>query len=400
MDILLVGTPTHQKFTGGSISLTQPIMLRTKAFQPYITDYQHTVTVEDSPYKPLNFRRGTIGIRVVAYQRLLVTPSSEHQFVNGSITFLRTGVASVGGLSRFSFWPTGYPDDPANVLLEATNPVSGVAGAQQGWSRISSIVHPSPTARFLGLGGKFMAVPHSPTGGVTYRNYVRKVQVEKAYADGSSFPTSYERARQVNVTVKPSRVNLAVVSSPAAENATKTTGVTFDGVTWDRFAVAAGTGGARIHASLSGLKTGKYYTIQAEVANDGASPITVLIDWVDLNATPYVILPGTRRVISTTGNRNGLAYDSTNRYGDVEVAGGSNFLIRNVMIERGTEVKPFFNGSTNSDTVWGGTAGASMSFLYKDRVARYAALQRILEKNVPMGIGVGDPQFGILPADW
>lgn len=387
----------EHNFRSGRITLTQGTVLRTYAFSSSIPDYQNLAT-DTSHGTRLNFRNGSIEFRGFPKTTLLMSRGGFYQFNRGTIGILAGEVPSVGAVSKFAFWPLTGAGDPADVLYEAQT-TAAAGGVGQGWGRISATFAPSKSARYIGVGGKWLAVPTSPSGGVTYRQYTRKVQVEKAHV-GGTFPSAYEKARQVNVTVKPQRVNLKT-SLVNALVAAKTSPVTFAGKTdWARF-TATGTGqGARVTADLSSLRTGEYYTTQWEVGNDTAAAVTVALDWCDADYTTYVIPAGTTRIVSVTGNRNGLAYDSTYRFADLVLSAAGSILVRNVMIERGTELLPYFDGSTSPDTIWGGTPYESRAYYYKDRASRYAAIKRILESNVPMGIGVGEPIFGVLPADW
>lgn len=391
--LILTGSRTHY-FPNGVITLTQGTLLRTFAYESAIPDYQHKVP--DASQGRLDLGSGSIKIRTEARTPLLLTSTPQHQFTAGEMTILSTGLPSTGAISKFAFWPTTAPGDPADILVDSqTSATAG--GVGQGYGRISATFHPTKDTRFIGVGGKWLNVQSSPQSGVAYRQYTRKVQVEKAHI-GGAFPSTYEKARQVNVFVRPERVNLTV-EQLLVISGTFTTGATFDGSSnWVQVTPAAGIANVRTRTPLTNLKTGQTYTVQFEVANPNSTEITVQVDWCDSNSTVYTIPAGRRQVVSASGNRGGAAYDSTFRFGDVQST--SVFMVRNPMIEKGSVLLPYFNGSTGPDMVWGGAVNSSESFYYKDRAARYAAIKRILEANTPMGIGIGEPTFGVLPADW
>lgn len=143
-----------------------------------------------------------------------------------------------------------------------------------------------------------------------------------------------------------------------------TTGVSYAGLTWDRFTEGTTTAGIlRTFASLAALTNGATYTTQYEVANDGASPVTISLDWCDTGFWGGSIAPGERRVISITGSK--ATYDAVYRFSDLVLGANQSILIRNTMIEQAPILKPFFNGSTPSDGTftysWSGTPNASWS---------------------------------------
>lgn len=92
---------------------------------------------------------------------------------------------------------------------------------------------------------------------------------------------------------------------------------------------------------------------------------------------------------------------------DIVQSGGGSLsplvLITNVLIEAGEpsfgEIPTYFDGSMLPDALWeqNGNPGNTRSYYYKNRAERRAALMRILAKHIPMGIGIAEPQFAVLP---
>lgn len=73
------------------------------------------------------------------------------------------------------------------------------------------------------------------------------------------------------------------------------------------------------------------------------------------------------------------------------------------LIERGepsgVAIANYFDGSSSPDCLWEQeqVPGKARSYYYKNRAERRVALMRILTANIPLGIGIGEPQFAVLP---
>jgi hypothetical protein len=70
-----------------------------------------------------------------------------------------------------------------------------------------------------------------------------------------------------------------------------------------------------------------------------------------------------------------------------------------VLIEEGTAIRPYFDGSMGSDYLWeqGGSANLSRSYFYEDYVERSYLIRTLLAENVPLGITTAVPQYAVLP---
>lgn len=73
------------------------------------------------------------------------------------------------------------------------------------------------------------------------------------------------------------------------------------------------------------------------------------------------------------------------------------FWVDASLIERSSLQQPFFCGDFpgGSDYLWrdGDVEGATWSYYYQDREARNYILTRLLQKNLPLGMKVGEPQY-------
>lgn len=183
-------------------------------------------------------------------------------------------------------------------------------------------------------------------------------------------------AETASATTFVARQNLFVYSY-AYNQTSRTTGINYDGKTWERYALNSGitSGHIRHYTNLSDLVNGATYTTQWEVANDGASAVTVWGDWCDSSSPVVVVNPGETKILTTTQTR--ATYDSTFRFADFNLNGaaGSSVLVRNVMIERGTFADSYFNGSSEASSdftySWAGTVNASVSNATAKRVTGY-----------------------------
>jgi hypothetical protein len=75
----------------------------------------------------------------------------------------------------------------------------------------------------------------------------------------------------------------------------------------------------------------------------------------------------------------------------------TQFWIDNVLVEAGTEVLPYFDGSFGSanylDYQWEGTAGLSRSYFYQQLAVKQHTISGILDKHTPIGITHAQPQY-------
>lgn len=79
------------------------------------------------------------------------------------------------------------------------------------------------------------------------------------------------------------------------------------------------------------------------------------------------------------------------------VASGTVFHIDNVIVEKTSVLGDYLDGDSDGgvDCLWDANRalGDGWSYYYENRIARNGALNRILAKNVPLGVTVGTPQY-------
>lgn len=148
---------------------------------------------------------------------------------------------------------------------------------------------------------------------------------------------------------------------PNAILASRVNDVMFGGDKWYQFSATGTPGGMR--QLVPGLIGGQAYTFSAEVANPGATAISLsLISVADTGGTMTTLQPGERKVITATGAR--ASYDGGYNFADVRGPSGTVFLLRRstVQVAPVNNVTPFNGDTLGSDTEryrW--TAGADSS---------------------------------------
>lgn len=393
-NLILARGSDFPKFRRGSVTFHMFQTVRPLTFSPIIEFYRGQIDPEDAPYKPLNFRKGRITARLVYGSRnLLLTHSQEVQFVSGRIGIQTTGLPSVGALTDFAIYPSTALADPADLLISDANaPVSG--GVTQPYQRLYATFAVGKGARYVGVGAKFMSVPNTGEGRI---QYIKKVQLEKAYP-GASLPTSWEPARQINVVVKPDRLN----HSPNPGFSVDTTDWT--GVT--RVANSAAASGFSGDVTLAGGASATVtHTVQVRAEKDyvaavyATSDVPITVNGISVSNVPTRILTAFSGPPEGAFVANLGLHDLNYAVGPASAPTTVRFF--SMLVEEGTVPGSYFDGSTNADTIWesGDTTGKARSYYYKNRADRYAAIKRILESNAPMGVGIGEPVFGTLPAD-
>ncbi|QFG12910.1 minor tail protein [Arthrobacter phage Mimi] len=144
------------------------------------------------------------------------------------------------------------------------------------------------------------------------------------------------------------RINLFNGSSQqVGSGATNTTGISYRGSTWNRLSTTSDGHGWRFNTNTADLVNGSVYAFQIELANDGASAVTVYLDWCDnvISGGTQVIQPGERRRVTVTGSR--ATYDATYKFADVALGlAGTNILWREPLVEKDSIKGQYFDGAT------------------------------------------------------
>ena len=422
MDIVLHPGGAAVIFDGGWISVTYTPTLRTYQSNPVIADYQDRIDPETYPgtlplelARPLDFRAGEISPYIPNIGLYLVLIGSESvQFPGGSLYIETTAVPAVGALTEFAAWPLTGREDP--VEFYATTGSSATSGGVgQAWTRLTAVValpdgrtKPFNRAPYLAVGSRIASVP---TG---EKQFLKKVMVEPA-AIGATLPSTYSKAREIQATIHPDRLNF--VTNPSFE--TNTTGWTLNPigytaatslvtstaqkkfgansglVTWP----TAGAPGSATGINVTSLVIGRKYIASVWVFVPTGSP-DVRLSVFGLASSQYtggIKNQWVRRSVVFTAT-------ATTHYVMVDTptpTAGNTCYIDGLMVEAGETLRDYFDGSFGPDYLWetAGVAHNARSYFYLNRAERYATVKRIIEQNVPLGIGVADPKFAVLPVE-
>lgn len=166
----------------------------------------------------------------------------------------------------------------------------------------------------------------------------------------------------------PAYENIAYPTSSGMTGATVTNGVAYMGTIWSRVTAVTGSGGvmARNIVSLNKLTPFQPYTASVTVANDGATSVSVALDWCDTNQVSIVLAPGETRRISTTGiGLPSRSYDAVYRFADLQILQSlteqKSILFKDWLIERGSTLNNYYSGMGDFHYAWTGTVDNSTS---------------------------------------
>lgn len=291
-------------------------------------------------------------------------------------------------------------------------------GVGQAWTRPYVSFVPDRDAKYMSVGARVVSMAQA-TAGQEHLNaqYLTNWQLERM-PPTTTQPRAYSPPREVQVFVKPDRLNYVV--NPTF--ATVTTG-------W-----AAGSGGALSRVSDGGNFVGEYvangggsdavvtattiaptfpgetwtlstdlrmmgqstnYRIQLRwwtAASTYISDSSIVVTAANLSLTEY------RRVSGTAVAPSNAAFVAARISPSTTLTNGNGFRFDRVVLEKTDEVLPYFDGSLGDDYLWetGKTANVNArSFYYEKRLDRGEAVKRAIRDAVPNGIGAGTAQFGV-----
>lgn len=386
-------------YQDGTVALHQYPNVRTPTFFSTIPDFHHLISADDGDVVPFNFRGGFISLHTAGPRNISISHSPNLQFTRGRLTFATNLSPAVGALTEFAVWDSTSPDPRDAYVQTATANNTGNIGSTA--TRHSAVFALPSTARYVGVGAKFIGMPG--TGTPKRYQHVKKIQLEKAPL-GGSYPTPYTEAREIETVVHPDRLNWSVNPSFWVDTA-NWTGLTrvANSLSSSGFVgsfTSGGSGTTVVTHVFPKLYAGKTYLVRTRVqASDIAQVVqsvtgAALVQKIDVTAHAAPELA----VMSITPMVTGAV---TVTY-TVSYAIGVTVNFYHMLAEKTTALTAtYFDGSTSGDHVWeqGGTTGATRSYYYKNRAERYAALMRALTDHTPMGIGIGLPQFGVLPKE-
>lgn len=328
---------------------------------------------------------------------------------------------------------TGY-DDYALAYAMFVPPLDYVvSGGEYLWRR----------AAFAAFGWSFAAVPAGACENLT------DVQVEFARFNGSGpiLPSPFQPPRQIQTNLAPDRLNLCTNPSfevsvanwsatgagsslaRASGMAVQDAGV-YGGVTY-----SAGTSCMQVNLGLPGTGLGASTAISKLVVGETYIASAYVQTGLGLDDVTMTIADGYTDLAHLGGSGYGAGGYGAGGYGGVWPAGllrpvpwtrlscvftadsdtdvltitalvdpaaafPLQFWVDAVLVEAGSALQPYFDGSFGSSAFWevGGVAGLSRSYLAPESALSQAVIGQVLTQNVPLGISFATPAFGQPPA--
>jgi hypothetical protein len=309
----------------------------------------------------------------------------------------------------------GATVDPQISYVRAGSELaSGPVGSP--WTRPHISFVPDRDGKYLSVAARVQSPATAAVGQENLNSqYFTKWQLERSLS--TFLPRDYNPAREIQVVVKADRVNL--VPNPSFE--VNTTGWSPNAnCTIARSTAQAYTGTASLEMTATALGNmqayhvnnrfpvtpGSTYTAQMRYRpNTTPRNVRVFIGWytsagafISSSVGPlasevsgeWVLATGT--AVAPSNAASGVVFS----YVDAAAAGEVHYIDA-VMVEAGSEVGTYFDGTFGDDYIWenGGTAHNARSYYYENRLDRGEAIRRALIDGVPWGIGVGVAQFGV-----
>lgn len=326
----------------------------------------------------------------------------------------------LGYFEDFAVYPSTDSDPVATGWVDTRSPktVNAPTGAiTTAWAQSSLLVYPPKSARYV---VPQVSVGSVPAGSSVYLDAF-DLRVVPFREDPTLKPV-YTTPRNLTATVKPTRLNLTTSPDFTQNNTligltiTKDTSRAYYGKQCGHVAISATTVSAKESGSSyidvspgepfkvsyqylvdskrypSGL-TGTY-KICTKFLDDNNNPVSTVYS----NSTIHGRVAGWTEIsLFTTVPERATRASVTRIWATTGVA-GEDFYVDAYLLERGGQSDAtFFDGSFGPDYLWrqGGVAGATWSYYYQDRLARNYILTRLLQENVPLGMNVDQPQYGL-----
>lgn len=362
----------------------------------------------------------------------------------------------LAAMTDFGIWETTDPD-PAMTYGWWTN--AGTVSGENSYARIYGMVVP-PTdypvsggqlawrrAAYGAVGFSWAAVPNGNSQVLT------DVQLEyaKTSVGSATTPSTYQRPRQLQVIIKPNRLNY--ITNPAMQVSTagwsgmegnETLAVdtaqfpgniaSYNNLPYSigqslRVTLTAGTSQG-VQISVPYLIPGEtymcsFYALPGSQMTDivgscgtGAGDIASLIDAADgygaqpYGSGPYGGVNASSVALSQAwvqcsfpfiAEAAGLGTDTCELTISAELMAGANyptfFWITGVVVEPGDILNPYFDGNSGPDAMWetGGTAGLARSYYYQQLQYGQSVVAATLASNTPLGISYASPLYGVPP---
>jgi hypothetical protein len=392
------------------------------------------------------------------------TPPVLEFFVDPLTGATATVQSPAAAFTDFGMWELTDPD-PAQTYGWWTN--AGTSSSQTGYTQIYGMFTPPldyqvsggnylwRRAAYAAVGFKWANVPNN------VEQILTDVQVEyaKTSVGSASTPSSYQRPRQLQVVIKPSRLNYA--TNPAFANGTAgwtqdgtnvTMAVsntvwpanlaTYDNVEYSAFQSCLVTlnnpADAGIQLSVPLLIPGQVYMASCYVmpnstgitdilasCGGGSADVAGLINAADgygseaYGSGPYGGINGTNNGLPTGGwtrvSFPFVAATDTQTFiiaADVQTPTvfPQSFYVTALLIESGDILNPYFDGNSGPDACWeytggttnpvangGTTPGTSRSYYYNQLRFGQGVVNATMQSNTPLGISYATPLYATPP---
>jgi hypothetical protein len=331
----------------------------------------------------------------------------------------------------------GTMTDPALTGFAWTGGAVASGGVGQPWTRPYVSFFPDHDAVFLGVGARVEGLTLASLDAEPDNSqYLTNWQLERApYSTWS--PTAYSPAREVQVGVKPDRMNRMVNGgmelfanmAPYGNMSTgwnlyqgASTGITLathstDGVTSGVRAQLVGATAVNTNGYLGMWKDAAINPGPAYVSADIRKNLWPVSGYdIQVMVLPLTALGGSQvgPAFSALGTALAPVVNGKIQF-EFEVPEGANavrvlifafstggtgqslsFIVDSVFVDNGGPAT-YFDGTFGDDYVWENSASAhtTRSFYYENRLDRMEAIRRATRDAIPLGIGVGEPKFGV-----
>jgi hypothetical protein len=237
----------------------------------------------------------------------------------------------------------------------------------------------------------------------------------------STGPSAYQNAREIQAVIKPTRLNYA--ANPNFESALTGYSPTgqathaLDSFCWQgtqslKVTVpTSATADSGLSFQVTGLIPGRTYTMSARVAiaqgcgdiapwSGTGSVQTASAKWTQSAKRADPKNKRWRTMYVTFTASVSSLYVGLNVLKSTMTPGtASIFWADGVLVEEGSAVRDYFDGSFGSDYLWeqGGSPNLARSYFYENYVERSYLIRTLLAENVPLGITAAVPQYAVLP---
>lgn len=354
-------------------------------------------------------------------------------------------------LTDFGIWELTDPD-PAQTYAWWTN--SGILSGEVAYTRPYAMIVPPVDypvsngayawrrAAYMAVGFQWQSVPNAEYQVMT------DVQLEYARTTPgvATTPSTYERPRQLQVIVKPNRLNY--ITNPAMQ--VSTSGWT--GIDGNETLAVDNSQYPGTISYYNNLPYSIGQSLRCTLTNASSEGVQISVPYL-LPGETYICsfwcLPGSQMadIIGSCGNGSGdiaALIDAADGYGDLPYSSGpygginaSNvalaqnwvqcsfafvaptdtpvltiaatlvpsanyptlFWVTAVVVEPGDVLNPYFDGNSGPDALWetGGTAGLARSYYYNQYQYGQSIVTNTLAGNTPLGISYATPLYGVPP---